>query len=79
MITPGGEPYLCGDETFTMGFEAGAVFITDADGNAARLDLLDDRTADVMTFTNGRMTVFRSNDDVRFARGRRAAVTCDKS
>jgi hypothetical protein len=78
MITPGGETYVCDDESFEMAFEAGAVFVTDADGNAARLDLLDGQMAETTTFTNGKMTVFRNDDDVRFARGHRVAVDCVK-
>jgi len=79
MITPGGEAYVCGGETFDMAFEAGAVFVTDADGNAARLELLDGNMAETKTFTNGMMTVFRNGDAVRYARGRRVAVDCEKA
>ena len=83
LITPAPAAYRCGDETFRIAFETGRAFVTMPDRSVVTLQRSDkSRTpAAPRTYTNGRITFVHDTEGsagsrVRFARGRRALVTC---
>ena len=83
-VTPVPAVYLCGDETFEIAIEAGAAYLTGADGTTVTLDKLSGGEAAPQSFTNGRVTLFFDGSDMdslnlRIARGRAAAVDCVRS
>lgn len=72
--------YRCANEAVGIAFEAGAAYLTEADGVLIVLKKIDGAGDNAPeTFTNGRVTVFRkagSGVHVSFARGRMAPVEC---
>ncbi len=83
-VTPVPAVYLCGDETFEIAIEAGAAYLTGADGATVTLDKLSGGAAAPQSFTNGRLTLFFDGSDMdglnlRVARGRAAALDCVRS
>lgn len=81
-VTPAPVAYQCGTERIEIAIEAGAAFVTGADGGTSKLEKLAGGDGAPQTFTNGRMTVFFDGSDMdglklRFAHGKAAAMDCD--
>ena len=83
LVTPAPAAYRCGDETFRIAFEAGRAYVTMPDRSVVTLQRREKaRGPDApRTYTNGRITFVQETEGsagsrVRFARGRRAMVTC---
>jgi heat shock protein HslJ len=82
-ISPTPDMYRCANEVLGFAFEAGAAYLTEANGTLMVLNKIVNRAGDntLETFTNGRATVFRQGGvggHVRFARGRMAPVECQR-
>ncbi|MEQ9507030.1 MAG: hypothetical protein RLO80_12265 [Hyphomonas sp.] len=76
MITPGGTAYTCGGEALTIAVEAGAAYVTFADGNSVKLDKLATADDANIQFSNGRMLVEQAGDSLSFGRGRAMPQPC---
>ncbi len=84
-VTPSPIAYRCGGEIFQVAFEAGAAYVTLADGTVHTLDRLnaaDDPEAP-RTFTDGRLTFVQETEGmaglrVLFARGRMVPAPCER-
>jgi heat shock protein HslJ len=82
-ISPTPVTYRCANEAIGIAFEAGAAYLTEANGMLVVLNKIDKGGADTSdTFTNGKVTVFRrggAGGHVSFARGRMAPVECQST
>jgi len=83
-ISPTPVTYRCADEVLGIAFEAGAAYLTEANGELIVLKKNDQGAGpdNLVTFTNGRLTVFRqgaTGEHVRLARGRMAPVECHRT
>jgi uncharacterized lipoprotein YbaY len=76
MITPSGAAYVCGGEAITIAVEAGAAYVTFADGTRAKLDKLTTAEGVNTQFSNGKLVVEQAGDGLRFGRGRAAVQPC---
>jgi hypothetical protein len=82
-ISPTPVMYRCANEAIGIAIEAGAAYLTGADGVLVVLKKIDgagSNTSDI--FTNGRVTVFRqagTSGHMSFARGRMAPVECRRT
>ena len=76
MITPSGTKYTCGGEALTIAVEAGAAYVTFADGTSARLDLLNTAAGANAQFSNGKLVVEQTAEGLRFGRGRAMPQPC---
>ncbi len=79
MITPAGMAYACGGEAMTIAIEAGAAYVTFADGTSVKLDKLETAGGAATQFTNGRFLVEQSGEEIRFGRGRAVPQACTAS
>jgi heat shock protein HslJ len=81
-ISPTPVTYRCANEAIGIAFEAGAAYLTEANGTLVVLNKIDSAGDDILdTFTNGKVTVFRrggAGGHVSFARGRMAPVECQR-
>jgi uncharacterized lipoprotein YbaY len=83
LVTPAPAAYRCGEEVFRIAFETGRAYVTMPDRSVVTLQR-SDKARDpeaARTYTNGRITFVQQTEGttgsaVRFARGRRALVTC---
>lgn len=76
MITPGGAAYTCGNEALTIALEAGAAYVTFADGNSVKLDKLATEEGAATQFTNGRFLIEQRGEALLFGRGRTVPQAC---
>jgi uncharacterized lipoprotein YbaY len=76
MITPAGTDYTCGGEALTIAVEAGAAYVTFADGNSVKLNKLATADGANTQFSNGKMLVEQADDGLRFGRGRAVPQAC---
>jgi len=84
-VTPSPVAYRCGEEIFNVAFEAGAAYVTLADGTVHTLNRLnaDDDPEAPRTFTDGRLTFVQETEGmagprVLFARGRMVPALCER-
>lgn len=80
-VTPVPVAYQCAGERFEIAIEAGAAYVTGAEGETAKLDKLAGGDSAPQSFTDGRLTVFFDGSDMdglklRVARGKAAAQAC---
>jgi hypothetical protein len=76
MITPGGTDYVCAGEPVQIALEAGAAYVTFADGQAVKLDKLEPQPGAATQFSNGRFVVEQGEAGLRFGRGRAMPKAC---
>lgn len=76
MITPTGADYTCAGEALTIAVEAGAAYVTFADGTSVKLDKLETAASANTQFSNGKMLVEQTADGIAFGRGRAVPQPC---